>query len=524
MELLHAGSLIVDDIEDGSTQRRGAPSLHQLYGVPVALNTGNWLYFAPMALIPRLELPPACELAVTRRVVTTLLRCHQGRRSISRCGSVIPAQGELSGVVAASTRLKTGVLMELSAVLGALAAGAGEERVEALGRFGMELGVGLQMLDDLGNLESDHEGPKQHEDSRLGRPTWPWAWLAQELPPSHFAPLAALAREVEHGRREARHLASAMRLALGRRGRERAHGLLHTALTRLAGAVGEARGLESLGRRLRGWRRVMAEQVRRAAVVGSGFGGLAVAIRLQAMGVQTVLFEARDKPGRTGLRLRGAGLHLRRGAHGHHRAALPGGALHPDRGASSPITWTSSRSIPSTGCSGTTGIAPTTTTTWRGCRPRSAAARPRRRRLSALRRVQQGRLHRGLRAAGGRAVPALLGHGEGRAQAHGLARGPLGLRRGVEVREGRAPAAGALRSTRCSWAASTDTSAIYALIHHLEKKWGVYFPRGGTGALVRALASYFVQLGGELRLSSPVRHIEAGTAPGGGPRHWVTTD
>ena len=64
VELLHAGSLIVDDIEDGSTQRRGAPSLHQLYGVPVALNTGNWLYFAPMALIPRLELPPACELAV----------------------------------------------------------------------------------------------------------------------------------------------------------------------------------------------------------------------------------------------------------------------------------------------------------------------------------------------------------------------------------------------------------------------------------------------------------------------------
>ena len=40
----------------------------------------------------------------------------------------------------------------------------------------------------------------------------------------------------------------------------------------------------------------MAE-TRRAAVVGSGFGGLAVAIRLQAAGVQTTVFEARDKPG-----------------------------------------------------------------------------------------------------------------------------------------------------------------------------------------------------------------------------------
>ena len=35
----------------------------------------------------------------------------------------------------------------------------------------------------------------------------------------------------------------------------------------------------------------------RAAVIGSGFGGIAAAIRLQALGVETTLFEARDKPG-----------------------------------------------------------------------------------------------------------------------------------------------------------------------------------------------------------------------------------
>src|SRR5690606_9172701 len=40
-----------------------------------------------------------------------------------------------------------------------------------------------------------------------------------------------------------------------------------------------------------------ATRLRRAAVVGSGFGGLALAIRLQAAGVSTVLYEARDKPG-----------------------------------------------------------------------------------------------------------------------------------------------------------------------------------------------------------------------------------
>ncbi len=52
-----------------------------------------------------------------------------------------------------------------------------------------------------------------------------------------------------------------------------------------------------------------------------------------------------------------------------------------------------------------------------------------------------------------------------------------------------------------------DTSAIYTLIHHLERKWGVSFPRGGTGALVRALGALFERLGGELRLSTPVRQL-----------------
>jgi phytoene desaturase len=53
-----------------------------------------------------------------------------------------------------------------------------------------------------------------------------------------------------------------------------------------------------------------------------------------------------------------------------------------------------------------------------------------------------------------------------------------------------------------------DTSSIYTLIHYLEKKWGVWFPRGGTGALVRALVKLFEELGGQLRLSCPVDQIE----------------
>ncbi|MBA3455372.1 MAG: phytoene desaturase, partial [Deltaproteobacteria bacterium] len=67
-----------------------------------------------------------------------------------------------------------------------------------------------------------------------------------------------------------------------------------------------------------------------------------------------------------------------------------------------------------------------------------------------------------------------------------------------------------------------ETSSIYTLIHHLERTWGVFFPRGGTGALVAALIALFTELGGELRLSSPVervRVIESEAAP----RHLLTT-
>jgi phytoene desaturase len=52
-----------------------------------------------------------------------------------------------------------------------------------------------------------------------------------------------------------------------------------------------------------------------------------------------------------------------------------------------------------------------------------------------------------------------------------------------------------------------ETSAIYTLIPFLEQKWGVFFPRGGTGALVRGLVDLYRRLGGELRLSSPVQHV-----------------
>lgn len=53
-----------------------------------------------------------------------------------------------------------------------------------------------------------------------------------------------------------------------------------------------------------------------------------------------------------------------------------------------------------------------------------------------------------------------------------------------------------------------DTTSIYLLIHWLERKWGVHYARGGTGAIVAALVRLLEELGVEVRCDSPVEEIE----------------
>lgn len=66
-----------------------------------------------------------------------------------------------------------------------------------------------------------------------------------------------------------------------------------------------------------------------------------------------------------------------------------------------------------------------------------------------------------------------------------------------------------------------ETSAIYTLIPFLERKWGVFFPRGGTGALVKGLVDLYQRLGGDLRLGTPVKRIRLARR-GAATAHVVT--
>ena len=258
----------------------------------------------------------------------------------------------------------------------------------------------------------------------------------------------------------------------------------------------------------------------RVAVIGSGFGGLAAAIRLQAAGISTVLFEARDKPGGRAYVYEDSGFVFDAGPtvitapHALDELFAVAGRRREDYVEFLPVT-------------------PFYRLLWEdGTRFDYAGAESMEREI------------------------ARLAPGDADGYARFVEHSRRVFERGYEELAAEpfsnftdmlrvAPALARLRADRSVYATVArfvkdphlrqalsfhsllvggnpfETSSIYTLIHYLERKWGVFFPRGGTGALVRALVRLFEELGGELRLASPVQSVEVERGPR--PRHWVVS-
>jgi len=215
VELLHAGSLVVDDIEDGSIQRRGRSALHRLIGVPAALNIGNWLYFWPQTLLKGLDLPAATELDLHRLWADAVRVCHEGQALdlAARIGDLHPS--EVISVCRVVSEWKTGALMGMAAELGATAAGGDADVIAAVRKFGVQVGVGLQMQNDLGEL-TGAAGPIKHpEDLIHGRITWPWAWAAERMPAARFDALQVRGEKLAAGSGDAAAVARDLLATLG---------------------------------------------------------------------------------------------------------------------------------------------------------------------------------------------------------------------------------------------------------------------------------------------------------------------
>lgn len=181
VEALHAGSLIVDDIQDESLERRGKPCLHLTYGTPLALNAGNWLYFWAYSQLNKLDVTLESKDQLFQLMTETMLKAHFGQSlDIGIRISEIP-QSQVAEICLRNIEQKSGALMAMAICFGAAIAGATKEQLKSISLFGNELGTSLQMFDDIGNLNLDRAQLKHLEDLMLRRPSWVWAFISTRL-------------------------------------------------------------------------------------------------------------------------------------------------------------------------------------------------------------------------------------------------------------------------------------------------------------------------------------------------------
>jgi geranylgeranyl pyrophosphate synthase len=163
-EVIHNGTLMVDDIEDAAEFRRGKPCTYRIYGVDIAINAGNAMYYLP--LLPLIENKRKVSSEKLRRVyeiyVKEMISLSFGQamdiawhRGIANADEV-DEKGYLQ-----MCAYKTGTLARLAAEIAAILAGANEERVEKLGRFAESIGVAFQMQDDILDLTGEEFAEKK---------------------------------------------------------------------------------------------------------------------------------------------------------------------------------------------------------------------------------------------------------------------------------------------------------------------------------------------------------------------------
>ncbi|WPU65132.1 polyprenyl synthetase family protein [Peredibacter starrii] len=175
VELIHGGSLIVDDIQDGSHVRRNAPTFHLQHGLPVALNAGNWLYFWALGQIKELKLSNDSTQKLLDIILGLMIRAHFGQAVDLGTRIDEISQSDVEKTCYASMELKTGTLLCLALQLGA--AVSNREPAMDLNALGNKLGFMLQLFDDFGNFAEEKKSSpsKRYEDLYNRRPTWAWA-------------------------------------------------------------------------------------------------------------------------------------------------------------------------------------------------------------------------------------------------------------------------------------------------------------------------------------------------------------
>lgn len=149
-ELVHTGSIIIDDIEDQGELRRGKPCLHKIFGVDVALNAGNFIYFLPLlALIKNKDnFKPEVLLSAYETYVHEMMNIHLGQGT-----DIYWHKGKADKIDEKEyfqmCALKTGCLSRMAAKLAVVLSEGSKDLAEKVGKVAEVIGIAFQIQDDI---------------------------------------------------------------------------------------------------------------------------------------------------------------------------------------------------------------------------------------------------------------------------------------------------------------------------------------------------------------------------------------
>lgn len=155
IELLHNFTLLHDDIMDKSEKRRGVPTVHTIWGVPMAIDAGDLLFAKVYETVldhtPK-HVPKDRVLRILSSITSSAIEICKGQAyDILFEKTKVVTEEEYFNIV----KWKTATLYGTAAKVGAIVGGGTEEEIESLHLYGFNLGIAFQIRDDVLGLVGD---------------------------------------------------------------------------------------------------------------------------------------------------------------------------------------------------------------------------------------------------------------------------------------------------------------------------------------------------------------------------------
>ncbi len=180
-ELTHTGTLIIDDIEDDASVRRGDTCIHRRYGTDIAINAANTLYFLPLLLYSEHPDLTDCQRLGFYRIYTdSFVRGHFGQgldiwwtKNLTEENITEWSRDNLREEILRMYEFKTGSAAVAIAKAAGILAHVGPEVLDACVSFARVLGIAFQITDDIQSFTPDPgAGCMQGEDLHAGKLTY----------------------------------------------------------------------------------------------------------------------------------------------------------------------------------------------------------------------------------------------------------------------------------------------------------------------------------------------------------------